>query len=125
MKRMMCAVAAVSVMGCMQMNESQAQTPPLGPPEATLAAMRADAAMRASVTVADVHIESTQSVTWRDASLGCPQPGMMYAQILVPGWRVVIAAGGKRLDYHVGRRGNWLRCPADRVQEPLPGNPAV
>jgi hypothetical protein len=117
----MAALAAVGTIGCMPLNDSHAQTPAAGsPPEATLAAMRSDAALRAGVEAAQVQLESTQAVTWRDASLGCPHPGMSYAQVLVPGWRVRFVAATKPLDYHVGRRGNWLRCPAERAQEALP-----
>ena len=32
---------------------------------------------------------SVERVTWRDASLGCPEPGKMYAQVLTEGWKVI------------------------------------
>lgn len=126
MKRWLAALAAVGSIGCMPLNEGHAQ-PPAGarPPDATLAALRADAAIRAGVPAEQVSVETSQAVTWPDSSLGCPQPGLSYAQVLVPGWRVQLRAGGKLLDYHLGRRGNWLRCPADRAQPPLPADPAA
>ena len=126
MKPWVAALAAFGTIGCMPLNDGHAQAPAAGgPPQATLAAMRSDAALRAGVPAQDLQLESAQAVTWRDASLGCPHPGMSYAQVLVPGWRVRFVAAQKRLDYHVGRRGNWLRCPAERAQEPLPASPAV
>ncbi|MFT3953200.1 MAG: hypothetical protein QM722_01965 [Piscinibacter sp.] len=126
MKRWLAALAAVGSIGCMPLNDGHAQAPDGSrPPEATLAALRADAAVRAGVPADQVKLESSQAVTWRDSSLGCPQPGMSYAQVLVPGWQVRLRAGDKLIDYHLGRRGNWQRCPADRAQEPLPANPAV
>lgn len=119
-------LAAFGTIGCMPLNDGPGHAQAAGGlPAAALAAMRADAAVRAGVDAGQVKLESSQAVTWRDASLGCPDPGMSYAQVLVPGWRVRFAAGAKQLDYHVGRRGNWLHCPAERAQEPLPGNPAV
>ncbi|RME12731.1 MAG: hypothetical protein D6802_03460 [Ardenticatenia bacterium] len=36
-------------------------------------------------------LESWEAVTWRDSSLGCPQPDMMYAQVLTPGYRFVFS----------------------------------
>ena len=40
-------------------------------------------------------------MTWPDASLGCPQEGMMYAQVLTPGYLVVIRdAGGAEHSVH-------------------------
>jgi hypothetical protein len=109
------------ITGCSHMNDSQAQTAAGAPPE-MIAAIRGDAATRAGVAVSAVEIKSAQGVTWPDASLGCPRPGMLYPQVLVPGWRVLIVAGGKTYAYHAGRRGNWAWCPADRAQAPLPSS---
>jgi len=36
-------------------------------------------------------LESWEAVTWRDSSLGCPQPDMMYLQVLTPGYRFVFS----------------------------------
>jgi hypothetical protein len=38
---------------------------------------------------------------------------------LVPGYRVVLEAGGERYDYHADTRGRFLLCPTERVQDPL------
>lgn len=104
------------------MEDGNAQVPTVGAPPEMIAAMRGDAATRAGVAASAAKVESVLGVTWRDASLGCPRPGMVYPQVLVPGWRVRIVAGAKTYDYHAGRRGNWAWCPADRAQEPLPGD---
>ena len=88
-------------------------------------AMLEDAARRSGLPAATLHAASVQAVIWPDGSLGCPQPGRMYTQALVPGWRVVIAAPGaaSRLQYHVSQRGTWLWCPADRATPALPASP--
>jgi hypothetical protein len=39
-------------------------------------------------------------VIWRDGSLGCPQPGMMYTQALVDGFRIVLRVKGQEVSYH-------------------------
>jgi hypothetical protein len=36
-----------------------------------------------------------------DASLDCPQPGMAYAQVLTPGFVVIVEADGRRFDVRV------------------------
>jgi len=36
-----------------------------------------------------------------DASLGCPQPGMAYAQVITPGFQVLVEADGRRFDVRV------------------------
>jgi hypothetical protein len=44
---------------------------------------------------------SVEGVTWRDASLGCPEPGKMYAQVLTDGWRAVYQnTEGDRIEVH-------------------------
>lgn len=78
------------------------------------------AAEATGIATRDLEVLSAESVTWPDGSLGCPQPGMMYTQALVPGYRVRIRAGGEVLDYHAGRSGQAAPCPADRAQPPLP-----
>ena len=46
-----------------------------------------------------------EDVTWRDGSLGCPQPGMAYTQALVDGYRIELSDGDTIYAYHgaVGR----------------------
>ena len=46
-------------------------------------------------------IESGEAM-WPDASLGMPEHGKMYAQMLTEGFRVVLEAGGKKYQYHFG-----------------------
>jgi hypothetical protein len=38
-----------------------------------------------------LHILAVEAVNWPDAALGCPQPDMIYAAVITPGYRVVIA----------------------------------
>jgi hypothetical protein len=78
----------------------------------------ADVAKRHQVEATVVEAER---VTWRDGSLGCPEKGMLYTQALVPGWRIVLAAGDLRFEYHAGLKGEPFECPAWRVRKPLPG----
>ena len=55
-------------------------------------------------------IVSAEAVTWNDGSLGCPKPGVMYTQALVEGFRVVVAAGDRQLDYHMSQTGQPRLC---------------
>lgn len=67
-----------------------------------------------------LRVVSAEPVTWRDGSLGCPQPGMVYTEALVPGYRIRIQAGAQELDYHASRGGQLVLCPAGQSVEPLP-----
>jgi hypothetical protein len=88
---------------------------------ALLVALRADAARRSGVDAARLTVVSTVSTTWPDGALGCPMPGRMYTQALVPGWQVRIDAAGQALSYHTSTRGQWLLCPSVRNLLPTPG----
>lgn len=84
--------------------------------------VRADAARRAGIEVGDVRVTNAIAVTWPDGSLGCPEPGMAYTQALVPGYRILVRAGERLLEYHASNRGRFLLCPADRATDPIPSD---
>jgi hypothetical protein len=96
-------------------------------PAEMIEAALADAANRSTVARAEITVLSADPVTWVDGSLGCPQPGMMYTQALVSGYRIVLQAGNQALNYHAMSRGKPVFCPAGRVQAPVPAaaNPAI
>lgn len=67
-------------------------------------------------------IRVAEAVTWSDGSLGCPQPGRMYTQALVPGYRFVLEyAGGREMHVHASESGNVLVC--DDPQPPVGDGP--
>ena len=37
---------------------------------------------------------------WGDTSLGNPEPGMAYAQVITPGFTMVLESGERRYEYH-------------------------
>lgn len=47
-------------------------------------------------------VKSATSVTWPDGSWGCPEPGMVYTQALVPGARAIVTVEGTSYDYRFG-----------------------
>jgi hypothetical protein len=77
----------------------------------------ADAATRFSV---QAEVTKIERVTWRDGSLGCPQPGMLSTQALIPGWRMQLATGERKFDYHASEQGRVVYCPPGRAKKPLP-----
>lgn len=65
---------------------------------------------------------SANAVEWPDASLGCPQPGMMYAQVITPGYQYIFAdQSGQRYDVRTGRNARqFVLCesgPSDAARE--------
>jgi hypothetical protein len=63
---------------------------------------RQDLAKRLSVAVTDITLVEAAPVVWSNSSLGCPQPGMVYADVLTPGFLVVLRSGDRQHEYHAG-----------------------
>jgi hypothetical protein len=73
---------------------------------------RQDLAQKLSVPIDEIREVSVEAVEWPDTSLGCPQPGMMYAQVITPGFKVVLAAKGQTVEYHTDASGRRVvSCP--------------
>jgi hypothetical protein len=72
--------------------------------------IRAELASEQGVAAAEVKVISAQSVNWPNGALGCPKPGRMYTQAIVPGYRIELEAGGKRFTYNASTRGGYKRC---------------
>jgi hypothetical protein len=79
-------------------------------PAELLDRMRAELAKEQGVSAADVKVISAQAVSWPNGALGCPKPGVMYTQAIVPGYRVELEASGRRFTYHASTRGALKRC---------------
>jgi len=65
-------------------------------------------------------VDRAGAVTWRDGSLGCPQPGMMYTMALVSGYQIVLRVGEETFDYHASDGGYFVLCEGGLAEEPLP-----
>jgi hypothetical protein len=50
----------------------------------------------------DISVVSAYAVTWTDGSLGCPESGRMYPQVLTSGFQVIVSVAGKSYDYRFG-----------------------
>lgn len=63
-----------------------------------------------------IDVVEFEAVEWRDSSLGCPQPGMMYMQVITPGYRVTLEHNGQRHTLHTDQPGRRaIRCdPSQR-----------
>jgi len=72
---------------------------------ANLAIARARETLRtAGVDPSPLTVTHAEPVTWPDSSLGCPQPGIQYLQVITPGYRIELH--GSQGDYVVHVAGN-------------------
>src|SRR5262245_35912495 len=86
-------------------------------PKEVIAKARASFAQQVGASAADsARVVAAEEVTWPNGAMGCPQPGRMYTQALVPGYRVVFEAGGQTYAYHASRKGEFRHC-----KQPAPG----
>jgi hypothetical protein len=91
--------------------------------QSVVEAALADAVRRTALDRSRLKVISAEAVTWSDGALGCPMPGVLYTQALVPGFRIRIQADAEVLDYHAGRRGNPVLCPSGRSVDPVRDGP--
>ena len=85
-----------------------------------------DAARKALIAARQAYVEAQalpyigpavlafDPVEWGDTSLGCPMPGLVYAQVITPGFRLVFDYQGQQNEYHTDQDGsNVATCDTD------------
>jgi hypothetical protein len=87
-----------------------AGSPPNAEAQPAVDAALSDAASHLGVATRDLHVDRVEARQWSDSSLGCPKPGLMYSQIVTPGYLIVISGAGKQLEYHSDTRGRVVLC---------------
>jgi hypothetical protein len=80
---------------------------------------KVDLAIRLSIPVTDIKVLDSRSVIWSNSSLGCPQPGMLYAEVLTPGYLILLNVDGQDYEYHAGRNSDNFLC--EKPIPPVPG----
>jgi hypothetical protein len=80
------------------------------------------AAAEADIDPANIRVVTAEAVTWGDGSLGCPEPGQVYTQALVPGFRVILEIEGEEVRYHASKSSEFAAC-ADPM-DPVEGGPS-
>ncbi len=102
--------------------ESPVELPKENSGEAIAAALEQDVAAELNVDVETLRLISVESVQWPDASLGCPQPGMVYAQVITPGWHLIFAdSAGNEYDVRVPKQGDaFIICEQGAESMPQP-----
>jgi len=92
------------------MSSDGASAEPIEGSEAALAAAVADLSEQTGVPADEIKLVSMEAVEWNDASLGCPQEGFMYAQVITPGYLIMLEANGQLYEYHTDQKTNVVLC---------------
>lgn len=86
-----------------------------------------DLAGRLKISADQIQLSKIEAVTWPDSSLGCPQIGGAYLQVLTSGFRLILETGGKKYSYHTDDKDRVLFCPMLRPgleTVPIPSLPS-
>lgn len=73
-------------------------------------AAMASAAANRGVAPESVSVVRFEAVDWPDSSLGCPEEGGVYAQVITPGYLVVLSIGGEEVEYHTDALDRAVEC---------------
>lgn len=100
------------------------ETPIVGEaPDELLTAVMEDLASRKDVQRNEISVIQAEFIIWNDGSLGCPQPGQVYTQALVEGYKIVLEANGETYDYHANDRGFFMLCKNSSLPPVTSGTP--
>lgn len=71
---------------------------------------KTDLVEKIGINANQIRVTEARAVIWQDASLGCPQSDMAYAQIITPGYWILLEADGKQYPYHTDQNGQFILC---------------
>ena len=72
---------------------------------------RRDLASALGVDVDAIVVVSTEAVDWPDACLGAAEPGTVCAQVITPGFKIVLKSGGEQYEYHTDEGSRAVLVP--------------
>lgn len=104
-----CGPAATPSQGESPLITPTAGEPTVPPEAAEVTQVKQDLAERLKVPVDQIRVVSIKAVDWPDTSLGCPKPNMFYAEVITPGFEIILEANGQEYAYHTGR-GEYVQC---------------
>jgi hypothetical protein len=108
-------VGLLTILGTCSSQTSEPPTPtpevfnPLPPEQRAFEAVREELARQLGLDSLVIQLVETTPVDWPDACLGLPGSGESCAQVVTPGFRVVVEAGGKSYEFRTNREGSLVR----------------
>ena len=85
--------------------EAPPEMPTFVPPAMDIPMARINAlvdALEVELAIPELVLLSVEPREWSDTSLGCPTPGRAYAQVIVPGYALVVTTpdGARTFEFH-------------------------
>lgn len=69
-----------------------------------------DLAKRLGISVDETVLVKSEAVTWPDACLGIHTPGVACADVITPGYLILLSAQGNTYEYHTDQSSRALLC---------------
>ena len=69
-----------------------------------------DLAKRIGVPLDQIRLLAADKTSWPDGSLGFPQPGLTYSQIVTAGYQIMLGANGQTYVYHSDTNNQIVYC---------------
>jgi hypothetical protein len=86
------------------MDASLAACPPVASADQEIGPLvegaKADLAQRLGIRPSAIDVQSVNEAEFPDASLGVPEPGKVYAQVITPGYVIRLIVEGQTYEYH-------------------------
>lgn len=77
------------------------------PPEAVMEVV-SKLSQDLSVSINEIEIVSFEQVEWPDSCLGVPEEGQTCAQVITPGYRVMLEVDGNQYEFHSNMDGTLI-----------------
>jgi hypothetical protein len=68
-----------------------------------------------------IALVAMEAQEWGDSSLGCPQPGQAYAQVITPGYEIILEMDGRPYTYHTDMGNTVVPCFEEGQAQPGAG----
>lgn len=90
------------------------------PPQIDFALQALSAQTGQDITINDLEGYQWSQQNYPDTSLGCPQPGQMYSQVITSGYQFLLVYQGQTYDYRVSEDGSAvILCTAAEIGTPV------
>ncbi len=76
---------------------------------------REDLTRRKGIDKREITVVAVEAVNWPDTSLGSPEPNTMYAQVITPGYRILLSCAQEIHVYHTDRGDRVVYCQSDSL----------
>jgi hypothetical protein len=85
-----------------------AEPTPADPSAAATQAVIDALAYNLSIPAEDIQVASLEAFDWPDSCLGAGTGSMACAQVITPGYRIILAVGGKYFEYRTNLNGSSI-----------------